>query len=213
MTLDRLDPQLQEGLSGLGLALAPAQQHDLIRLIGLLKKWNSTYNLTAIRDPQAMLVQHVLDALAILPWLGTGDVLDVGSGAGIPGLVLAIARPELGVTLVDAVQKKVSFQQQALIELGLVHRPRPVKAVHARVEELSGSYAQIVSRAFSDLATFTSLTRHLLAPGGRWLAMKGALPHGEVDALPAGIRVIESPELTVPGLAARRHLLILEDRP
>lgn len=198
--------QLRDGLAALGIALAAGGEDRLLAFRDLLLKWNRTYNLTAITDPQAAIAHHLLDSLAILPWVGEAPLLDVGSGGGLPGIPLAIARPALEVTMVDAVQKKVSFLQQAAIEL---HLPN-ARACHSRIEQLAGQYAQISSRAFAELADFIRLTRPMLAPGGRWLAMKGQYPEAELKALPADIRVDAVHSLVVPGLAAERHLIILK---
>lgn len=197
---------LAAGLAELGIALPDAAQHQLLAFRDLLLKWNKTYNLTALRDPEQAISHHLLDSLAILPHVGAGPLLDVGSGGGLPGIPLAIARPELSVSMVDTVQKKATFLQQAAIELGL----KNVTAHHARVEEMSGQYAQISSRAFAEIGLFVSLTRHLLAPGGRWLAMKGVRPDDELQALPADIAVEAIILLAVPGLDAERHLIILK---
>ena len=197
---------LAAGLTALGIALPEAAQLKLLAFRDLLLKWNRTYNLTALRDPQQVISHHLLDALAILPHVGAGPLLDVGSGGGLPGIPLAIARPDLSVTLVDTVQKKATFLQQAAIELEL----KSVAVHHARVEEMRGQYAQISSRAFAELARFISLTHHLLAPGGRWLAMKGARPDDEIKALPAGSEVEAIIPLAIPGLDAERHLIILK---
>jgi 16S rRNA (guanine527-N7)-methyltransferase len=200
------DETLAAGLGELGIELPAAAQHKLLAFRDLLLKWNKTYNLTALRDPDQAISHHLLDSLAILPHIGTEALLDVGSGGGLPGIPLAIARPDLAVTLVDTVQKKTTFLQQAAIQLGL----KNVSVHHARVEELAGSFAQISSRAFAELRLFVTLTHHLLAPGGRWLAMKGARPDGEIAALPAGIAVDRIVPLHVPGLDAERHLIILK---
>lgn len=197
---------LSSGLAELGLELSPATRTQLLAFRDLLLKWNKTYNLTALRDPQQALSHHLLDSLAILPHVGPEPLLDVGSGGGLPGIPLAIARPELAVRMVDTVQKKATFLQQAAIQLGL----RNVTVNHARVEELPGQYAQISSRAFAELSLFVELTRHLLAPGGRWLAMKGVRPDAEIAALPADIVVESIIPLSVPGLDAERHLIILK---
>lgn len=197
---------LAAGLADLGLDLPVATQQKLLTFRDLLLKWNKVYNLTALRDPVQAISHHLLDSLVILPHIDTGNFLDVGSGGGLPGIPLAIVRPELAVTLVDTVQKKATFLQQVVIELGL----KNVAVHHARVEEMSGQYAQISSRAFAELALFVSLTRHLLAPGGRWLAMKGVRPDAELNALPADIVVEAVIPLTVPGLSAERHLIILK---
>ncbi|QRM18128.1 16S rRNA (guanine(527)-N(7))-methyltransferase RsmG [Dechloromonas sp. TW-R-39-2] len=197
---------LAAGLAELHLELTEATQDKLLDFRDLLLKWNRTYNLTALRNPAQAISHHLLDSLAILPHIGSGSLLDVGSGGGLPGIPLAITRPELSVSMVDTVQKKATFLQQASIELGL----KNVAVHHARVEEMTGQYAQISSRAFSELALFVSLTRHLLAPGGRWLAMKGVRPDDEIAALPADVTVETIIPLRVPGLDAERHLIILK---
>ena len=197
---------LATGLEQLGLALSAEQQDKLLAFRDLLLKWNKTYNLTALRDPEQAISHHLLDSLAILPHVGDGPLLDVGSGGGLPGIPLAIARPDLSVSMVDTVQKKATFLQQAAIQLGL----KNVTAHHARVEQLPGQYARISSRAFAELKLFTDLTRHLLAPGGRWLAMKGVRPDDEIAVLPGDIIVEHIIPLHVPGLDAERHLIILK---
>jgi 16S rRNA (guanine527-N7)-methyltransferase len=197
---------LAAGLADLGLNVPDSAQQQLLAFRDLLLKWNKTYNLTALRDPAQAISHHLLDSLAILPQLDGGNLLDVGSGGGLPGIPLAIARPELQVCMVDTVQKKTTFLQQAVIELGL----KNVTVNHARVEEMQGQYAQITSRAFAELGLFVSLTRHLLAPNGRWLAMKGIRPDDELKGLPADIVLEAIIPLTVPGLGAERHLIILK---
>ncbi len=197
---------LPEGLATLGIDLPDAAQQQLLAFRDLLLKWNKTYNLTALRDPAQAISHHLLDSLAILPYVNDGALLDVGSGGGLPGIPLAIAHPQLSVRMVDTVQKKATFLQQAAIQLGL----KNVAVDHARVEELGGQYAQISSRAFAELKLFVELTRHLLAPGGRWLAMKGVRPDEEIAALPADIVVDRIVPLSVPGLDAERHLIILK---
>ncbi len=198
--------RLAAGLTRLGIELTTEQNEKLLAFRDLLLKWNKTYNLTALRDPEQAISHHLLDSLAILPHVGNGPLLDVGSGGGLPGIPLAIARPELSVSMVDTVQKKATFLQQAAIQLGL----KNVTVHHARVEQLAGQYAQISSRAFAEIGLFTSLTRHLLAPGGRWLAMKGIRPDDEINTLPADIVVDQIIPLHVPGLEAERHLIILK---
>ncbi len=200
------DVRLSAGLAALGLDLPEAAQVKLLAFRDLLLKWNKVYNLTALRNPDDVLTHHLLDSLAILPYVGEGALLDVGSGGGLPGIPLAIARPMLAVHMVDAVQKKATFLRQAAIELALPN----VAVDHARIEDLSGQYAQISSRAFAELKTFVELTRHLLAPGGRWLAMKGIRPEGEIAALPADVQVEAVLPLAVPGLDAERHLIIMK---
>lgn len=198
--------RLAAGLTRLGIELTTEQNEKLLAFRDLLLKWNKTYNLTALRDPEQAISHHLLDSLAILPHVGNGPLLDVGSGGGLPGIPLAIARPELSVSMVDTVQKKATFLQQAAIQLGL----KNVTVHHARVEQLAGQYAQISSRAFAEIGLFISLTRHLLAPGGRWLAMKGVRPDDEIATLPADIVVDQIIPLHVPGLGAERHLIILK---
>ena len=197
---------LASGLNQLGLDLPADAQQKLLAFRDLLLKWNKTYNLTALRDPAQAISHHLLDSLAILPHVGDGPLLDVGAGGGLPGIPLAIARPALSVSMVDTVQKKATFLQQAAIELGL----KNVAVHHARVEEMRGQYAQISSRAFAEIGLFIELTRHLLAPGGRWLAMKGVRPDDEIAALPADIVVEKVIPLHVPGLDAERHLILLK---
>ena len=196
---------LAAGLADLGIALPDAAQHQLLAFRDLLLKWNKTYNLTALRDPAQAISHHLLDSLAVLPHLGEGALLDVGSGGGLPAIPLAIARPDLAVSMVDTVQKKTSFLQQAVIELGL----KNVTVHHARVEEMQGQYAQISSRAFAEIGLFVELTHHLLAPGGCWLAMKGVRPDDEIATLPTDIIVEQIIPLHVPGLDAERHLIRL----
>lgn len=202
-----LAAHLSDAIASLGLALASRQEAALLDYLALLAKWNRTYNLTAIHEPERMLTHHVLDSLAVLPYIGPGPLLDVGSGGGLPGIPLAIARPDLRVTLMDASQKKCGFMQQAAIELKLDR----IKVVHGRVEDFRDEegFPQIVSRAFSELREFVALTRHLLADGGEWLAMKGLYPHEEI-ALLKGARVKRDIKLHVPGLAADRHLIVME---
>ncbi len=199
---------LDHGLAALGLDLPAAARARLLDYCALLLKWNRVYNLTAIRHPEQALTHHLLDSLAVLPWLaGIETLADVGSGGGLPGIALAIARPELAVTSIEAVGKKASFQQQAKIELGLGN----LAVVNDRVERVAaGPFDAVISRAFSDLAEFVMLTAHLLRPGGRWLAMKGVYPHDEIGQLPGHVRVVAAHALAVPGLDAERHLIILE---
>lgn len=201
--------QLSAGVVALGLTLPSGAQDKLLAYLALLLKWNRTYNLTAVRDEAGMVTHHLLDSLAALPYLGDVRALaDVGSGAGLPGLALAIARPDLGVVSVEAVQKKAAFQQQAKIELGLAN----VEVRGERVEALSQekTFDAVISRAFSSIAEFIRLAGRLVAPGGRLLSMKGVYPAEEVAAVPAGWRVSASPAIVVPGLDAQRHLIILE---
>lgn len=202
-----LHEQLRDGLVGLGLELDEVGRARLLDYLALLAKWNRVYNLTAIVEPERMLTQHLLDSLAVLPHLDADRLLDVGSGGGLPGIPLAVARPGLQVTLLESSQKKAAFLQQAVIELGLTN----VECVLALAQDYrpASRFPRIISRALSDLAKFVRLTDHLLAEDGRWLAMKGAYPFDEIAQL-EGARVVQGIRLHVPGLAAERHLVVLE---
>ncbi len=207
-----VEDQLAAGVAALGLVLPAGAEAKLLAYLALLDKWNRVYNLTAVRDAERMVSHHLLDSLAAVPYFQGGcpdlAVLDVGSGGGLPGIPLAIARPELQVTLLDSIAKKTAFLLQAKAELGLAN----LNVVTSRVEDYrpAAGFDVITSRAFSDLKEFVTLTRHLLKPGGRWLAMKGLYPHEEIALLPASVRVSADYELVVPGLAASRHLIVLE---
>jgi len=204
---EHLTEHLTEALRAMELNLDALQEVRLLDYLALIGKWNRTYNLTAIHEPERMLTHHLLDSLSILPMVATGPLLDVGSGAGLPGIPLAIARPDLNVTLLDSSQKRCGFMQQAAIELKLGN----VTVVHARAEDFQPAekFPQIVSRAFSDLSDFVKATRHLLAEDGEWLAMKGLYPDEEI-ALLKGARVESHAKLHVPGLDADRHIIIME---
>lgn len=201
------EQQLAEGLKTLGIELSADVQAKLLAYAAFLEKWNRTYSLTALRDPKLAVSHHLLDSLAILPFVGQGELLDVGSGGGQPGIPLAIVRPDRAVTLLDSNSKKTAFLQQAVIELDL----KNVKVVTARVEafEPAAKFAAITSRAFAELADFVSLTKHLLAPAGEWLAMKGQRPEEEMNKLPAGVVVTAVHRLDVPGVDGERHLVVM----
>jgi 16S rRNA (guanine527-N7)-methyltransferase len=208
-----VEQQLTAGVAALGLTLPEGAEVKLLAYLALLDKWNRVYNLTAVRDSERMVSHHLLDSLAAVPFFLGGDsdlirVLDVGSGGGLPGIPLAIARPELQVTLIDSIAKKTAFLLQAKAELGLAN----LSVVTGRVEAFhpETGFDVVTSRAFSDLREFVTLTRHVLAPGGRWLAMKGLYPNEEVALLPPGVKVSADHVLVVPGLEASRHLIILE---
>ncbi|MDP2443330.1 16S rRNA (guanine(527)-N(7))-methyltransferase RsmG [Rhodoferax sp.] len=204
---EQLHEPLSVALREMGVVVDAARQACLLDYLALIAKWNRTYNLTAIHEPARMLTHHLLDSLSILPGVTAGPLLDVGSGAGLPGIPLAIVRPDLRVTLLDSSQKRCGFMQQAAIELKLGN----VKVVHARAEVFhpSKKYPQIVSRAFSDLSDFVKATHPLLAEGGEWLAMKGLYPDEEIAQL-KGARVKSHTKLHIPGLDADRHLIIME---
>jgi 16S rRNA (guanine527-N7)-methyltransferase len=200
-----LAEELQHGIAQLGIALNVEAQSKLLDYLALLHKWNKVYNLTAIRDPQRRVSNHLLDSLAVTPHLWPGRWLDVGCGAGLPGVVLAIARPDWQFTLLDSNSKKTSFVQQVIIELGL-----PNASVHcARAEEWQPPerFDGIISRAFAELGDFLHSTRHLVAEHGRWAAMKGS-PKQELAGVPGGCRVEQVISLQVPGLHAARSLVI-----
>ncbi len=202
------EQQLQAGIAALGLSLPDGAEAKLLAYLELLAKWNRVYNLTAVRDTERMVSHHLLDSLAAVPFFRGTSVLDVGSGGGLPGIPLAIARPELKVTLIDSIAKKTAFLLQVKAELRLGN----LAVVTGRVEDYrpEAGFDVITSRAFSDLREFVTLTRHLLKPGGSWLAMKGLYPHEEIAGLPADVKVSADQALVVPGLEASRHLIVLE---
>lgn len=210
-------PALQaDAAATLGLELAPAVVEGLLAYLSLLARWNGAYNLTAVRDPKLMRVQHLADCLAAVPALrrrlGSGQaarILDVGSGGGLPGVVLAAVEPAWDVTCVDAVGKKAAFVRQVAGELALPN----LHAEHARVESLKAMlFGVITARAFASLADFTRLTRPLLATGGVWMAMKGRRPDDEIAALGGDVDVFHVEPLSVPGLDAERCLVWMRPR-
>lgn len=204
-----LDSQLAEGVAALGLdsIVTADMQAQCLAYMALLQKWNKVYNLTAIRDPQEMLALHLLDSLSVLPYVQSGNLLDVGSGGGLPGLIIAIARPDVQVTTIDTVQKKAIFMRQVKAELGLDN----VQVAHSRVESYQppSPFGQVISRAFSDIALLRRLTMHLIVPHGRWLAMKGVIPSEELQL--ASVIPSEIIRLQVPTLQAERHLIVFEN--
>ncbi|TCS35538.1 16S rRNA m(7)G-527 methyltransferase [Paucimonas lemoignei] len=210
---DAFARHLRQGAEELGLALSDRQIGQLLDYLALLSKWNAVYNLTAVREPQQMLTQHVLDCLAALPaFAGARNVLDVGAGGGLPGLVLATwaseCQPDLRVSMIDTVHKKTAFLTQAKSELGLAN----VTVYTARVETLKVDqpFDVITSRAFAELKDFVIWSQHVLAQDGRFIAMKGVEPVDEISRLPAGWQVSKVQALHVPGLQAQRHLVFIE---
>jgi 16S rRNA (guanine527-N7)-methyltransferase len=200
---------LEDGIRELGLDLAGAQLDQLMDYLALMAKWNAVYNLTSLRDPMQMVTHHLLDSLAAVPaFAGASNVLDVGAGGGLPGIVLAIARPGMKVSLVDTVHKKTAFLTQVKAELGLAN----VTVYTARVEQLQapGKFDVITSRAFADLSDFVNWSGHLLADGGRFIALKGVAPAEEQQRLPEEWRVAKLQPLQVPRLGAERHLVFIE---
>ncbi|AMO23282.1 16S rRNA (guanine(527)-N(7))-methyltransferase RsmG [Ramlibacter solisilvae] len=206
-----LEPGLRDGLRQLGLALSDAQVAQLVGYAGLIQKWSRVYNLTAVREPGEILSHHLLDCLTLIGPLRRHTagralkLLDVGSGAGLPGVVIAIVCPEIEVDCVDTVAKKAAFIQQAAVALKLAN----LRGLHSRVEQLDGQYELVTSRAFASLADFVALSAAALAEQGVWLAMKGKYPAEEVAALPPKVEMFHVEQLEVPGLAAQRCLLWL----
>ena len=202
---------LAEGISALGLSLGEEAQKQLLDYMALIQKWNKVYNLTALRDPQEILTHHLLDSLSAIgplmqqtrPLDGAFSFLDVGSGGGLPGVVIAICCPGVKVTCVDAVSKKAAFVQQVAASLKLGN----LKGVHARVETLSGPFDVIGSRAFASLPDFVNWSSGALVDGGVWMAMKGKLPEEEMSALPPMAQVFHVEQLLVPGLNAERCMV------
>ena len=204
-----LSQELHRGINALELVLPEGAEAKLLGYLTLLSKWNRTYNLTAVREEEEMVSHHLLDSLAVLPHLDEIEALaDVGSGAGLPGLVLAIAKPDLKLTSVEAIQKKTAFQQQAKIDLRLDN----VSIHSGRVEQYRGHllFPSVISRAFSSLTEFIRLAGTIVQPGGRLLAMKGQFPEEEIANLPADWKVAEAIRLDVPGLFAERYLIVLK---
>jgi 16S rRNA (guanine527-N7)-methyltransferase len=202
---DPLRQRLGAGLAALQLEFSSEVVERLLDYLGLLQRWNATYNLSAIRDPGEMVTRHLLDSLAIVPYVGGATLADLGTGAGLPGIPLAIVAPERAVALVDSNGKKTRFLRAAVRELGLAN----VRVVESRVEAVDGRFDCITARAFASLADMLAWGGHLLAPGGRWLALKGRFPRDELDALPTGFTVEAVEPLAVPGLDAERHVVII----
>ena len=204
--LTALRPELEAGLRALGLDVALAT--PLLDYVALLVRWNATYNLTAIRDPREMIAKHLLDSLAMHPYVdGIGRLADLGTGAGLPGIPLAIAKPGLQVSLVESNGKKVRFMREAIRKLGLTN----AEAVESRIEafDAPGRFDAITARALATLPLILESGGHLLRPGGVLLAMKGVVPSEEIAALPPGWRVRELHPMRVPGLDAERHLIVV----
>ena len=203
-----LAAKLAAGIAEMGLEVSQERQQKLLDYVALITKWNAVHNLTAVREPSEMVTLHILDSLSVLPDISGKRLLDVGAGAGLPSIVLAICSPELQVTAVDAVQKKVSFMRQVKVQLKLEN----LTVIHCRIEDekFDEKFDVIISRAFSEIGLFVKLTKHLLADGGKWLAMKGAIPQHEFEK--SGITPSEIKALKVAGLAAERHLLVIENK-
>lgn len=200
---------LKKGVNELKLELSPAQHEQLLDYLALLNKWNSVYNLTSVRDPMQMMTLHLLDSLAAVPaFAGAANVLDVGAGGGLPGIVLAITRPDMKVSMIDTVHKKTAFLTQVKAQLGLAN----VTVYTMKVQELAVAqlFDVITSRAFADLSDFVNWSGHLLEEGGRFIALKGTAPADERERLPAPWQVTDLQPLRVPGLDAERHLVFIK---
>lgn len=205
-----LDTLLADGLKQLGLTLDTETQAALRRYVDLLGRWNRTYNLTAVRDPVEMVTRHLLDSLAIAPFVRGPRVIDVGTGAGLPGIPLALAHPALAFVLLDANAKKTRFLVEVQGQLKLRH----VEVVQARVEAYRPEqpFDTVLSRAFASIADMLKTAGHLCRPGGQLLAMKGTYPAEELAEMPAEYRLVRTEALRVPGLDAERHLVIITPR-
>lgn len=205
--MNPLTTSLAQGIAAMNLTIDDAAQQKLLRYLELLKKWNKTYNLTALRDESKMVSHHILDSLTLLPYTeNVNSMIDVGSGGGMPGIPAAICRPDLQIMLLDANTKKTTFLQQAVIELEL----KNVSVSNSRVEALQGKTADIVtSRAFAELCDFVTLTRQLLYENSHWVAMKGVYPTDELARLPENVEAYQIDKLTVPTLDAERHMVLL----
>jgi 16S rRNA (guanine527-N7)-methyltransferase len=202
---DRLRHRLDEGLAALGQDLPAALRERLIDYVELLARWNAAYNLTAVRDPGDMVSRHLLDSLAIAPYVSGASLADLGSGAGLPGIPLALVAPERQVTLVDSNGKKARFLREAVRALKLAN----VRVIEGRVQDVPGQFDCITARAFATLADMLNWAGNLLAPGGDWLAMKGRLQEEEIAALPSGYQIARVLPLQVPGSEGERHLIVV----
>lgn len=204
-----LQRQLEDGIVALGLTLPEGAVARLLDYQALLVRWNAAYNLTAVRDPAGMITRHLLDSLTLLPYLSGDSLADLGTGPGLPGIPLAIAAPGRRIVLVDSNGKKVRFLREAIRSLKL----EGVEAIQSRVEAVQGPFDCITARAFASLADMLGWGGHLLAPQGRWLAMKGRRPDDELEQLPAGFALRAMHVLHVPGLEGERHLAELVRTP
>jgi 16S rRNA (guanine527-N7)-methyltransferase len=205
---EKLTAVLNDGIDAMDLPLWAAQREQLMDYLALMAKWNGVYNLTSLRDPMQMVTHHLLDSLAaVSAFEGAKNVLDVGAGGGLPGIVLAIARPDMQVSLIDTVHKKTAFLTQVKAELGL----KNVTVYTMKVQDLkAGPFDVITSRAFADLSDFVNWSGHLLEEGGRFIALKGTAPADEQERLPGEWKVRELRPIKVPKVEAERHLVFIE---
>ena len=204
MALNKVADTLTKGCADLSVCISHDDSDRLLRYLDLITRWNRKHNLTAVTSATGMVVKHLLDSLSVAAYLPGGSVLDIGSGAGLPGIPLAIVRPQQSFTLLDASFKRVAFLREAKRQLALDN----IAAVHNRAEAYQHPpFAVITCRAFASLSTLINCSEHLLTEGGCWLAMKGQLPGDEIDALPATVAVARVEQLQVPGLDAQRHLV------
>ncbi|MBS0431116.1 MAG: 16S rRNA (guanine(527)-N(7))-methyltransferase RsmG [Proteobacteria bacterium] len=200
---DSLQRQIERGLAALGLALQPDAVSRLLDYLALLLRWNGTYNLTAVREPAQMVTRHLLDSLGVLPFVQGVTLADLGTGAGLPGVPLAVARPDLRVTLVDSNGKKARFLREVVRALPLAN----ARVAQLRVRDLQGSFDCVTARAFASLGDMLAWAGHVLAPAGTWLALKGRIDPEELAGIPAGFRLHAIHRLEIPDAAAERHLL------
>jgi 16S rRNA (guanine527-N7)-methyltransferase len=206
---DSLRARLAAGLAALDIALDEDAIGRLLDYVDLLARWNGAFNLTAVRDPAEMVTRHLLDSLAILPHVGGRTLADLGSGAGLPGIPIAIATPEREVLLVDSNGKKARFLREAVRRLALAK----TRVAESRVENVEGTFDCVTARAFASLGDMLAWGGHLLAPDGRWLALKGRFPDDELAGVPQAFEIEKTIELRVPGLDAERHLVIVKRKP
>lgn len=207
MSNEQLEQQLRQGLAALALELPPDVQQQLLHFIQLLAKWNKAYNLTAIRDPAEMVTKHLLDSLGILPYIKGREIIDIGTGPGLPGIPLALIRLGEHFTLLDSNSKKTRFVTQAVMELGIEN----VTVVQSRAEAFKPThpYDVVIARAFAGIKDLLQRVQHLCAPGARVVAMKGQYPEGELEGWPAGFTCESVEKVNIPGLQAERHVVLI----
>lgn len=208
--MQSLLPQLEQLLVQADISLPDQQKHQLLQLVGLLHKWNKAYNLTSVREPDAMLVRHILDSIVVSPYLTATRYIDVGTGPGLPGLPLAIVNPDKQFVLLDSLGKRIRFIRQVILELGLTN----VTAVQSRVEDFhdEAGFDGVLSRAFASLNDMLTWCHHLPSPQGVFLALKGIYPEEELTSMPSGFTMVSAHRLAVPQLDAERHLIMIRQQ-